>query len=565
MAAPSGERATPPPAVPSSIVPCAQSEPGRAREIRARGLVAGLTPAQVAETIHDECGPVAGTSWIRAYRLALGVSLADVVAQVRAWYASEGRAMPRFSETLLSAYESGQKRPGPEYLHYLCAVYRAEPSDLGFPDHCFCGRTHREDPVLRAPSKPGVARLAGSHGMPTRAGAEDSAMASGGSCSGSTSPGPWTVSHAPGPAEAPTGGPDPRDAEAEDDDDVLRRALLRMIAEATAPVNGEFLGAVDRIRRRMDDALVGGTVSATMLDQWEETAAGYGRQYMTVPPLRLLCDVLLDFGDVRRMCERRQLLEFTERLCRLAGQLSGLAGMIMIDVGDQRVARSFFRTARTAADETGDRHLRAWVTAREALVPLYYGDPREACTLARAGAGLAGRNPCVAGAMSPVLEARSLARAASRRDDAGKRQALRRVSGLLGHAHEELGRLPAAQRGDTAFGYTERQLLFHEGDTLVMLGNHQGAEKAFTHALRLYSLDEILDRSLVTLGLARCRLEADEPEEALRLSRDTMLAVPREHRSEIMVRTARLLADSVAGRHGEFRGMREYREALISA
>jgi hypothetical protein len=61
-----------------------------ARQIRARGLVAGLTPGQIAAEIHDECAPVAGTSWIRARRLALGISLADVVAQVGAWYVSEG-------------------------------------------------------------------------------------------------------------------------------------------------------------------------------------------------------------------------------------------------------------------------------------------------------------------------------------------------------------------------------------------------------------------------------------------------------------------------------------------
>ena len=118
------------------------------------GLVAGLGAAQIAEDIYDQCGPVAGTSRIRAYRLALGVSLADLVAQVRAWYASEGRAAPRFSETLLSAYESGQKRPGPEYLHYLCAVYRAEPPDLGYPGQCFCGRPHRTGPVTPQ-SRPG--------------------------------------------------------------------------------------------------------------------------------------------------------------------------------------------------------------------------------------------------------------------------------------------------------------------------------------------------------------------------------------------------------------------------
>jgi len=134
----------------------ARQEIAVAREIRAMGLVAGLSTARIAEDIHDQCGPIAGTSRIRAYRLALGVSLADLVAQVRAWYASEGRAAPRFSETLLSAYESGQKRPGPEYLHYLCAVYRAEPPDLGYPSQCFCGRTHRARPAVR--QAPGPAR-----------------------------------------------------------------------------------------------------------------------------------------------------------------------------------------------------------------------------------------------------------------------------------------------------------------------------------------------------------------------------------------------------------------------
>src|SRR5213078_3814357 len=127
-----------------------QQEIFLARQVRARCLVAGLQPGQIAEKIHDECGPAAGTSWIRAYRLARGISLADVVAQVRAWYVSEGRTVPRFSETLLSAYESGQKRPGPEYLHYLCAVYRADPPDLGYPGQCFCGRTHRGGPRARS-------------------------------------------------------------------------------------------------------------------------------------------------------------------------------------------------------------------------------------------------------------------------------------------------------------------------------------------------------------------------------------------------------------------------------
>jgi hypothetical protein len=239
--------------------------------------------------------------------------------------------------------------------------------------------------------------------------------------------------------------------------------------------------------------------------------------------------------------------------------------MIMIDVGDQRLSRAFFRTARTAADETGDRRVRSWVLVREALVPLYYGDPREACSMARAGAGLAGHQPSVAGALGPMIEARSLARGAARQQTSGKKQALRRVQLLISHAHEAQSRLPESEQGDIAFGYTERQLLFHEGDTLVTLGHHRGAEQAFTEALTMYDRDEILDRSLVGLGLARCRLEADQPEEALRLSQSTVMSVPREHRSEIMVRAARSLGDSVAGRHGDLRVVREYRDALKTA
>jgi transcriptional regulator with XRE-family HTH domain len=569
----------------------AKHEGALARVIRAQGLVGGLTPAQIAAEIHDQCGPVAGTTWIRAYRLAHGISLADVVAQVRAWYISENRPPPRFSETLLSAYESGHKRPGPQYLHYLCAVYRAEPADLGYPEQCFCGRAHREDRVSRKSGAafgrrggPGLSVHGFPHGDPVYSGdgpvavprqvpaGRDGAVCDGGDDANVPETAPMgnvidlTASRQQTPHGGPWGNDAPagqRSAEAEDDDDVLRRAMLRMIANAAAPVDGEFLGAVDRIRRRMDDALVGGSVSATMLDQWEEVAVGYARQYVSVPPLRLLCDVLLDFGDVRRMCERRQPVEFSQRLCRLASQLAGLAAMILTDVGDQRMARSFFRTARAAADETGDRHLRAWVAVRQAFVPLYYGDASEACTLARAGAGLAGRNPCVAGVMAPVLEARSLARIAARRESAGRRQALRRVNSLLGQAHEALTRLPDSVLGDPAFGYTERQFLFHEGDTLVTLGAHQGADRAFTRALSLYTRAEILDRSLVTLGLARCRLEEDEPEEALRLSREMLLGVPREHRSEIMVRAAKSLGDSVACKHGEVRAIREYREALV--
>ena len=515
-----------------------------ARKIRAQSLVSGCSPAEIAAAIHDQCGPIFGTTWIRAYRLALGIALADVVAQIRARYAAEGRTSPRFSETLLSAYESAQKRPGPEYLHYLCAVYQADPQDLGYQDPCFCGNQHRGRQEVTVPGRagspgtiadivetvtlragpasnpaavPGTARgaavgAADSHGATSRrmsaaapvpeprdgTGAAPAGLPPGLAAISATAPStPVTLV----PAAAWDAGPD---AEGEADDDVLRRVLLRLIADSGTAVDSRFFGAVDRIRRRMDDALLGASVSATMLDQWEDTAAGYGRQYRSVPPLRLLCDLLLDLGDVRRMCEERQPVEFAERLCRLTAKLAALSGMTMINVGDQRLARSFFRTARLAADETGDRHLRGWVAVRESLVALYYGDPGEAAARARAGGDLAGRHSCVASVMAPVMEARALARLVFGGYGSAP-EALGRARAALDRAHLALGGLTGEVRSDTAFGYTERQLLFHQGDALVTLGDHKGAEDAFEQSLRLYPQAEKRRCGRAATPCSRCR------------------------------------------------------------
>jgi transcriptional regulator with XRE-family HTH domain len=518
-----------------------QKEAIIARRIRAQGLVAGRTAAAIAAAIHDECEPVFGTTWIRAYRLACGTALADIVEQVKAWYEHERRSAPRFSETLLSAYESGHKRPGPEYLHYLCAVYRAEPTDLGYSARCFCGRRHRSaGPV----SSDAAGLEEGDSGGGSAGGAHRGEGA--GAASSTTASG--VRGHFGGTGE--------------EHEDVLRRNLLQIIAGAGVSLDSRFFGAVDCVRRHLDDALLSSGVAATVLDQWEEAAAGYGRQYMTVPPVRLLCDVLLDLGDVRRMCEQRQTIEAQERLCRLAAQLAALTGMTMIDVGDHRLARSFFRTARTAADETGDRALRAWVVAREGLVPLYYGDAREALRLARISQDLAGRTPCAAGALAPMIEARALAKAAPRR--AGTTEQAQRA---IARAHAVFDHLSEDQRADTAFGYTERQLLFHEGEALAGLGAAD-ADRVLAEALAAYPATERLDRSLILFDRAMFRLGRGEVDEALRIGETTIRELPADHRPEIVLNRARDLAwaaQDKSGSEAKVQHLRDYIAALPTA
>ncbi|MGI8336336.1 XRE family transcriptional regulator [Actinomadura scrupuli] len=339
---------------------------------------------------------------------------------------------------------------------------------------------------------------------------------------------------------------------------MLRRTLLQLLAGAGVAVDGQFLGAIDNLRRKMDDTLVSATVSPTMLDQWEETILGYGQQYQATPSLRLLCDVLLDFSEVRRMCDQRQPIELQERLCRLAAQLAGMSGLIMINLGDHRLARSFFRTARTAADETGDRALRAWVTVRESLVPMYYGDPREALHLARKAQDLAGRTPCAAAAMAPAVEARALGMLALR----GRSDAAPSARRALVRGRAVFDQLSRNQVGDLVFGFTDRQMTFYEGDTYTNLGDHQRGDEVLSHALTLYTVNDRLDRTLVRLDRAHCRLQAGEPEAALSAGREAILDLPAEHRSDILMHRARQLGAAAASTHGDMPALRDFREAL---
>ena len=526
-----------------------QKETDIARRIRAHGLARGQSPVEIAGEIYDQCGPLFGTSRVKSHRLARGVALSDVIAQVRALHEIDGKAVPKLGETLLSAYESSSKKPGPAYLHYLCLVYRAEPQELGFAGPCICGHEH----VKRS----GVAPLRRS----------DSDIALVGSIVAHPRldrqmivPDDFRSLHR---AEGSSQGPG--STELGEEDIVLRRHLLQLLAgagvTATAPLDGQLIGAIDGLRRRMDDTLVSATVSPTMLDQWEETILGYGQQYQNTPSLRMLCDVLLDFSEIRRMCDQRQPVELQERLCRIASQLSGMSGLIMINLGDHRLARSFFRTARTAADETGDRSLRAWVTARESLVPMYYGDPREALHLARKAQDLAGRTPCAAAAMAPAVEARALGMLALRgRTDAGPsaRRALVRGRSIFEQLKQD-------DVSDLAYGFTERQLAFYEGDTYTNLGDHQRGEEALSRALTLYTSTDRLDRTLVRLDRATCRLHAGEPEAALAAGQEAIYDLPPEHRSDILMHRARQLGVAAAAKHGEIMAVRDYREALSAA
>ncbi|NUP03092.1 MAG: XRE family transcriptional regulator [Nonomuraea sp.] len=493
-----------------------------ARQIRAKGLAVGRTSAQIAEEIHEACSPQFSTTRIKSHRLSYGIALADVIEQVRALFERDAKAPPGIGETLLSAYESGLKRPGPEYLHYLCMVYRVEPIELGFDGPCICGHGHRMPGMLgeggqRATSASLHRELMIQQVIP--------------------------------------------EVDAQEDENILRRTLLNLLntdASLSQQFDGPVLGACEGIRRRMDETLVSATVSAAMLDQWEEATVAFGRQYTTTPPLRLLCDVLLELSAVRTALSRRQPIDLQDRLCRMAAQLAGLSGMVMINLGDHRLARSYFRTGRIAADETGDRALRAWITARESLVPLYYGDAREALNLAKKSRDLAGATPCAAQAMAPVVEARALAMLSG---TDSKKEVVDQAKRALARARSAFSHMKSDEQEDVAFGYTEKQLYFYQGDVLTKLGQTIEAEVVLDQALGKYE-DHILDQTLIRLDQAQCRLLDGDINEALQIGTNALRKLGDEYLTDFIIRPALALEQSIMERNDKHPMLAEFRAEL---
>ncbi|MGW6460584.1 hypothetical protein ACWF94_32450 [Streptomyces sp. NPDC055078] len=266
--------------------------------------------------------------------------------------------------------------------------------------------------------------------------------------------------------------------------------------------------------------------SAATLERWEEIAQDYARAYQTLPPQHLLGDVLADLAEVQRMLEQRQPIRHRQRLCRVAAQLAAFAGIFASALGAHREARGWFHTGRLAAAEAGDAQLEGTLRVRSAIVSLYFGTPAAAYTQASGARHQLGSAVGPASARALVVEARALARMGRGTE----------VLPLLRQAEAMFGDLSQADRHDIAFGYTERQFLFHLGNAWTHLGRTDDAWAAQRRALSAYAPTERLDPALIRIDRATCLARAGEPEEAYRIAGEALSALPADHRTGMVVR-----------------------------
>jgi transcriptional regulator with XRE-family HTH domain len=271
-------------------------------------------------------------------------------------------------------------------------------------------------------------------------------------------------------------------------------AALATVTTQAAQVVESPRRQLELLRRQVANAVTANGLSPAAVDDWEQTALEHGRATRWRAPGVLLTDLTADFADLLELLQRRQSSSVLRRLTRVTAQMAGLMFLTLIKLDERDAARTWARTARIAAGEAGDRALSSWVRAQEAFVHYYCGHDDEALTVARHAQDLAGAAPCVGAVLAAALEARALGR--MRR--AGEAKA------AIGTAETVLANLDAESLTESAFGYNEAQLRFHEGNALTHLQTTDPAWRAQQRALELYPASDYLDRALVRLDRASC-------------------------------------------------------------
>jgi len=322
---------------------------------------------------------------------------------------------------------------------------------------------------------------------------------------------------------------------------------------AAMPASTRTAARVEALRQDLDDTVSQGAPTTAALDDWEQTIARHGRATRDRAAGLLLDDLAGDLRDLQQLHARCRSVSALRRLVRMVAQMSGLVCLTFIKLDDRPAFRRWARTARIAATEADDLETLAWVLAHEAYGHYYSGDLAEAINVAQAAQAVTGEAACVGAVLAVALEARAHAALGRHRET---REA-------LGRAEAILARLDAGLLVASAFGYSEAQLRFHEGNAYTHLGDVRAAWTAQGRALELCSPGDYTDRTMIQLDRARCLMHGGDPAAGMAYMLEALAALPDEQRQGLITLRAHEVLQAVPSRHRELTPVHEVRDLLM--
>jgi transcriptional regulator with XRE-family HTH domain len=287
--------------------------------------------------------------------------------------------------------------------------------------------------------------------------------------------------------------------------------LSAALADAPSATAHQLRGAAE-LRASTMGILIPSARSASMVAQLEDSVERLGLGYRKMPTKVYLDQVLTAYREATLLLHERRGLRAQARILRSVGQLAGVIGVLMIDLGDGLEAREWFIQGCRAVYETGDRALLGWILTRQAMVDFYYGTPADANRTASFAVAAAEGTRGIASSMAPAVLARTRSRA-------GDHEGAMRSMIAAKRAYDAAA---SATLGSGLYAFSEAKLAFYEGEVYSRSARGQQALAAQDLALRLYGASERIDPALVKVSRARTLIRSGDLEAAADIIRNEL-------------------------------------------
>lgn len=426
----------------------------------------GLAEGWGEQRIAEAIRAHCGVSLLRAHRLARAWTLTESITGLRSVFQATWGNEPAVSHQRLSRWETGADAPSPRYLDALCRLYASRPDRLGFGNDYSAG----PEPVAGTSQATEVRSGPVPHLVPALAAGREGGLPS-----------------------------------------------------------DHLLSALHTTRTDANVLLETQTVSPVTVDHWEALAEDYGQRQLVVPLDEFLADAGADFSRLCGILGTRQPLDLQQRLYRVMAQLAGLIGFDLMGAGALKESHGWYHTARLAAEETGDRHLKAWLMACESMT--YFWDAnltRRAAALCLEAEAMAGIGPTQAGAFAASIAARAYARIGQRTD----------AISAMNRAERAFDKIESAASVPTRLGFYEGRLRYDQENTLTRLGELKAAMDTQELALSL-SEAESIEATMVKLDQASCLMLQNEMEEGYSAAQRALVGVSPNRRYGVILLRAK--------------------------
>ncbi|XVQ84448.1 hypothetical protein ACQP2K_37395 [Microbispora siamensis] len=333
----------------------------------------------------------------------------------------------------------------------------------------------------------------------------------------------------------------------QDKGEFMERRQLLQLAIASLGMGALGGAAADEPVRCLLDLAMNGEPRS--IEDWHLACADHLYALRTRPPGQVAADLLVDLMALRRQIEVTAPADVTE-LQRVTAALATVQANALTRLGEHGAAVRWWRTARQAADASGDLELMLCVRATETGHGLYgQRAPEAVLQLTQNAQQIAGSRPSLGLALVTCSQAKAFAML-GRAEEA--RRALDVTRDLLAVDPPGVSVMPGYWQGG--------QLPYAESIIYAGTGDESAQAEAREGVLALTKDYQIM--STARLHSALCIVVNGGVDEGARLAAGVMGDIRPEARSAMTTETARWVLHAVPRDHRERPAVGELRELL---